>query len=94
MKLILENKMIDINKKDNEGLNSFWIACICGNGEVMKVLAERGIDIMNTDSKGNNVVHLAASHSNLKGVLKMLLDSNFPMDCVNEDGDTALHLAA
>lgn len=58
--------MIDINKLDSEGLNAFWIACICGNGAVMKVLAERGIDIMNTDKFGNNVLHVAAKHARLK----------------------------
>ena len=94
MRLILENKMIDINKKDSEGLNAFWIACICGNGEVMKVLAERGIDILNTDKIGNNVLHTAASHQKLKPVLKMLLESNFPKDLMNYDGDTACHVAA
>jgi ankyrin repeat protein len=59
---MLENKMLDINKKDSEGLNAFWIACICGNGGVMRLLAERGIDIMNKDKNGNNVLHVAAKH--------------------------------
>ena len=94
MHLILENKMIDINKTDSEGLNSFWIAAICGNGEVMKILAERGIDIMNVDKYGNNVLHVASKHKKLKSILKMLLDSNFLPDEVNSDGDTAVHIAA
>lgn len=86
--------MIDINKRDSEGLNAFWIACICGNGAVMKVLAERGIDIMNTDKFGNNVLHVAAKHARLKQVLRMLIESKFPLEEINYDGDTALHVAA
>jgi hypothetical protein len=43
---------VNINKTDKFGVNSFWIACYSGNGGVMKVLAENGVDIFNTDSKG------------------------------------------
>ena len=42
---MLENKKLDVNKKDENGLNSFWIAARYGNGEIMRVLAEAGIDI-------------------------------------------------
>jgi ankyrin repeat protein len=57
---MLENKFININQKDQIGVNSFWIACKFGHGAAMKVLAENGIDIFNTDDKGNNALHLAA----------------------------------
>ena len=39
--------MIDINKQDEHGLNAFHIAAKYGNGEVMRVLAEFGIEIYN-----------------------------------------------
>lgn len=94
VRLVLENKMIDINKKDHEGVNAFWIACICGNGGVMRLLAERGIDIHNTDKQGNNALHVAAKHPKLNKCLKMLIDSGFPLEDVNHDRDTALHIAA
>lgn len=58
---MLENKMIDINKQDEEGLNSFWIAAKHGHGEVMRVLAEAGIEIYNADYRnGNNALHISA----------------------------------
>jgi len=60
VKLMLENKMIDINKKDEKGLNAFWIAAKHGHGEVMRVLAEHGIEIYNADEGGNNALHLCA----------------------------------
>jgi ankyrin repeat protein len=94
IRLMLENKVVDINKLDSNGLNCFWIACICGHGEVMRVLAERGIDIMNMDQDYNNVLHCAATHKQLLPILKMLVQSNFPRDEVNIDGDTAVHIAA
>ena len=46
---MLMNTMIDLNKEDEEGLNAFWIAARCGHGDVMRVLAEHGIDIYNAD---------------------------------------------
>ena len=60
VRLMLENKMLEINKKDAEGVNSFWIAARFGHGAVMSVLAENGIDVLNTDTKGYNALHLAA----------------------------------
>ena len=76
---MLENKELDINKKDSEGLNAFWIACICGNGGVMRLLAEHGIDVKNKDKHGNNVVHVAAQHKKLIHILDMLIKSQFPL---------------
>jgi ankyrin repeat protein len=91
---MLENKMIDINKKDPEGLNAFWIACICGNGAVMKLLADRGIDVLCKDKFGNNALHIAAKYGKLHKIVKFLIESKFPLEEVNQDGDTALHIAA
>ena len=50
--MILQNKGLDIQIKDRRGVNAFWIATILGHGEVMKSLAEAGIDVLNTDSQG------------------------------------------
>jgi hypothetical protein len=48
MKAILRNKSVDIQVKDKiTGVNSFWLAAYNGHGEIMKLLAENGIDIMN-----------------------------------------------
>ena len=49
VRLMLENKMIDVNQQDELGLNAFWTAARCGNGDVMRILAEHGIEIYNTD---------------------------------------------
>lgn len=91
---MLENKMIDINKQDEQGLNSFWIAARCGHGDIMRVLAEHGIDIYNGDRKGNNALHLSARFENRFNILEMLVLSGYQLDLKNNDGDTATHIAA
>mmetsp|Transcript_7899 Transcript_7899/g.7406 ORF Transcript_7899/g.7406 Transcript_7899/m.7406 type:complete len:121 (+) Transcript_7899:143-505(+) len=72
--LMLENQFIDINLTDHQGINSFWIACFYGHGGVMRVLAEKGIDILCTNSKGMNVLHMAAKKC-YRNIVKMLIKS-------------------
>lgn len=91
---MLENQMIEINKQDEQGLNAFWIAARCGHGDIMRVLAEHGIDIYNTDEKGNNALHLSAKFKDRFNILKMLVISRYDLDLINSDGDTATHIAA
>jgi ankyrin repeat protein len=60
---MLENKMIDIEKKNPDGTNAFWIAARFGKGDAMKVLAEHGIDVLNENEKGFNALHIAARYN-------------------------------
>lgn len=46
MELVLKNKGVDIQIKDNSGINAFWIACMFGHGELMNLLANKGIDVL------------------------------------------------
>lgn len=59
----------------------------------MKVLAEHGIDIFNTDDRGYNVLHLAAK-KNYLNIIEMLIQSNYPLDLPNNKGTTAIAIAA
>jgi ankyrin repeat protein len=90
---MLENRFLDINRKDKFGLNSFWIACMYGHGGVMKVLAENGIDVFVTNEKLYNVLHLAAK-KNYINIVKMLIKSKFPLDDLTSEGLTAVCLGA
>lgn len=57
---LLLNPTVDINCLDpHTGVNSFWIASAYGAGESMKVLAEAGIDIYNSNEEGLNALHIA-----------------------------------
>ena len=91
---MLENQMIDINKTDEDGLNAFWIAARCGHGDVLRVLAEHGIDIYNADKKGNNALHLSAKYKDRYSICHMLVMSRYNLNLQNSDGDTATHIAA
>lgn len=91
---MLENKMIEINKQDEEGLNAFWIAARCGHGQIMGVLAEAGIDIYNTDGRGNNALHMAAKYESRYAVMDLLVRSQYDLNLQNNEGDTAVHIAA
>jgi ankyrin repeat protein len=45
---MLLNPSLDINAIESEnGINSFWFAALYGQGNIMKLLAEHGIDIFN-----------------------------------------------
>jgi ankyrin repeat protein len=52
---------VDISVVEPEtGVNAFWIAAFYGHGQVMRVLAEKGIDIFNVNKiTGSNVLHIA-----------------------------------
>ena len=72
--------MIQINKTDEDGLNAFWIAARCGNGDVLRVLAEHGIDIYNTDRRGNNALHLSAKYEDRYNICSMLVKSRYNLN--------------
>ena len=86
--------MIDINKQDEQGLNAFMIAAVFGHGDVMRVLAEHGIEIYNTDPQGNNALHHSARHKDKFHILSMLVESRYDLNLKNIKGDTAAHIAA
>jgi thiosulfate/3-mercaptopyruvate sulfurtransferase len=93
IKMLLENKGLNLQIKDRKGVNAFWIATMFGHGKAMKVLAEAGIDVLNKNMEGINSLHLAVI-LDLKNIVRLLIDSNFPDDLTTNDGMTAMHLAA
>lgn len=65
VELILKNKSLDINITDETGTNSFWLACFYGYGEIIKLVAEAGADVLNKDKDGNNALHMACKRNNI-----------------------------
>ena len=59
--MMLENVTLDINVEDEEfKCNAFWFACWYGRGEAINLLANSGINILNTNKiTGNNALHVA-----------------------------------
>ena len=56
-------------------------------------LAEEGIDILNCNYRGVNALHLAISTKKFY-LVKVLVSSDFPLECETKDGMSALQLAA
>lgn len=67
MRLTLLNKTLDINITNEAGVNAFWMACFHGHGNIMRMLAEAGINVMNTNKNLVNALHLAVkmNHKNI-----------------------------
>jgi len=62
---LLKNSTVNINVIDPwSGVNSFWLACLYGHGKIMKILAEQGAEIYNTNKQLVNVLHLAIYNNN------------------------------
>ena len=59
MGLILQNNSVDINITDSYGINAFWLAAMLSNGQIMRVLAQKGIDVLCTNDEGFNALHIA-----------------------------------
>ena len=91
---MLRNKSMDINVCDsNSGVNAFWLACLYGHGNIMRMLAEAGTDIYVTNHRKVNVLHLAILKNHYE-IVKMLIESGFSLDEETSDGSSALHLVA
>ena len=91
--VMLMNKTLDINVIDLEsGINSFWLACLYGHGEIMSILADSGIDIFVSNRSKMNVMHLAIMKNHID-IVKMLSESGFPLDTLNDNGMNPLHLS-
>ena len=91
---MLRNKTLDINVIDPQtGVNAFWLACLYGHGDIMKILAEAGADIYITNRRNINVLHLAILKNHIE-IVTMLIESGFTLDEETLEGSTALHLAA
>ena len=72
LNLCLNNKSIDIQVKNELGVNSFWIACLFGHGEIMQILAENGIDIFCKNHNNENAMHIAVNNNHVD-IVEMLL---------------------
>ena len=70
MEAILRNPSVNIHVTDEEtGVNSFWLAAFYGHGQILKVLASKGIDILNKHKvTQSNALHVAAERNHVKVV--------------------------
>ena len=83
------NKIVDVNKKDNNGKTALSYAVESSSLENVKALIEKGADINITDSLENTLLMKAAELKNLKLVL-LLTDCGADVNAKNCSGETAL----
>lgn len=90
---LLRNMKLNINMKNNEGLNSFWIACQQGFSKIMVLLASKKIDMLNKSEHGMNCLHLAVN-KNYPDIIRLLLvNYSFPLDQTTNQGLTAVSIS-
>lgn len=56
---MLTNKNTDVNMRDKNGVNAFWIACWFGNVDIMRLLIANKCDPNVTNENGSNALHIA-----------------------------------
>ncbi|XP_065346539.1 uncharacterized protein LOC135943802 [Cloeon dipterum] len=88
----------DVNSQDEEGFTALHLAVRSKeNPEIVKILLEKGAEVNLTDNKKRSVLHHAFEHLGLmvdtEGIQK-LLEYGVDVDLQDEEGFTALHLAA
>lgn len=65
----------DVNKRDHTGRLPLWLAGLCGNNEIAKLLIEKGASISAVRFDGRNILHLASQLGNLE-LIDMLLQKS------------------
>ena len=93
MAALLRNLRINVNMKNNEGLNCFWVACMHGFSKIMVLLASKGADLLNVSEHGMNALHLAVN-KNYPDILRLLLvNYSFPLNQQTNQGLTGVSIA-
>jgi ankyrin repeat protein len=68
------NKTINIDRKEEiDGVNAFWLAAYFGRGSCLSILANSGINILNTHAEnGQNALHIAILRNHQKIVMQLV----------------------
>jgi hypothetical protein len=77
---LLRNPKLNINAKNFDGVNTFWIACQLGAANMITLLASKKIDLLNVSEHGMNALHLAVN-KNFPDIVRLLLvNYSFPLN--------------
>ena len=84
---------ITVNDVDETGTFPLFIACYEGNEKMVDFLIERGAEIKKVGPKNATLLHAAAERDFVSIAKKILaIDKELVFE-VDEDGNTALHVA-
>ena len=78
--------------RDRWGHSPWQLAVRVGHIEILKLLADRGADLVQCDRHGRSLLHLAAQTNS--PALPWLIDHGAEIDAIDDSADTPLHLAA
>ena len=79
---------------DNEGWNALHYFAENGSYELVKAVADMGIDINLKTNKGKNCLHIAAGNEHLNLCRKLISKYNVDVELPTRDGWNALHYFA
>ena len=91
--LMLSNVALDIDKKDKNGVNAFFMAAYHSHIKLMRRLMEKGVAMYEKNTNGSNVLHIAVKRGNIE-VLKELIRIQYPLNEPKVNGITAAGIAA
>ncbi|WCR57689.1 ankyrin repeat domain-containing protein [Wolbachia endosymbiont of Ctenocephalides felis wCfeJ] len=95
IKCLVEQKNVDVNQVDNDGLTVLHVAAENGRLGIVKHLVEqKNVDVNQVDNDGLTALHWAASNGYLDTVEYLVEQKNVDVNQIDNYGDTALHWAA
>lgn len=93
-KIILKNKVLPLEERDDEGQTALLVAVNSNNKEFVSFLLSKGSSPLCLDNDGVTPIHLAA-YKGFQEIISLLLKKGrVPIDFTDRDGDTALHKAS
>ncbi|XP_041363793.1 caskin-2-like [Gigantopelta aegis] len=91
-KIMGNNKKLNINFQDSDGMSALHQAALMGNTEVMHLLLDNGASTEIRDEKGMIPLHYAAWQGKSEPV-HILLQHGSPVNLHAQSGETPMHLA-
>ncbi|KAJ1520640.1 hypothetical protein ONE63_003748 [Megalurothrips usitatus] len=94
--ILLKARRSSVNLPNLKDESPLQLALIFGHSSLVKVLLQHGADATAIDHEGNTTLHLAVMHAEdaLESLLLSKQLSKKLLNCLNDDGFSALHLAA
>jgi ankyrin repeat protein len=84
----------DVNAKDTLDRTPLHLAAFHGRAKIIDLLIAHGADVNARDLTATPPLHVAVIAGKQGAAVRMLLDRHADLHAINEEGQTALHLAA
>ncbi|XP_048246396.1 ankyrin repeat domain-containing protein 17-like [Haliotis rufescens] len=94
VRYLLSNKIVDIERRGEDGLTPVMVAAMKGQTEVFDELVRNGCDLSVVDDLGDNILHNACYSDNVSIVTDILSQKLVDINSKGYDGNTPLMVAA